>query len=154
MIKVVSTVCLNFNQLEDVHSLQRVRDNFSWQSQSQLLEPEIAEFLFKNTFCQHRDQEIGNGKYFCWISPIWKVHLLQPPVLLLFIVVQNPKMTKNKTLKFILEINLYLKFILEINIYFKFVKTFQLFWKFFSGTMSDWGENLQRSEKNYKRQNT
>ena len=65
MIKVVSTVCLNFNQLEDVHSLQRVKDNFSWQSQSQLLEPEIAEFLFKNTFCQHRDQEIGNGKYFC-----------------------------------------------------------------------------------------
>ena len=53
-------------------------------------------------------------------------------------------MTKDKTLKFILEINRYLKF----------VKTFQLFWKFFSGTMSDWGENLQRSKRNYKRQNT
>ena len=171
MIKVVPTVCLNFNQPEDARSLQRVKDNFSSQSQSQILEPEIAEFLFKNIFCQYQDQEIGNGKYFCWISPIWKVHLLQPPVLLLFIVVQNPRMTKDKTLESVLEINIYLKvfkkfqnqrmtkdktlkFILEINRYLKFVKTFQLFWKFFSGTMSDWGENLQRSKRNCKRQNT
>ena len=79
---------------------------------------------------------------------------MQPPVLLLFIVVQNPRMTKDETVESVLEINIYLKvfkkfqnqrmtknqtlkFILKINKYLKFVKTFQLFWKFFSGTMSD-----------------
>ena len=152
MIKVVSTVCLNFNQLEEAHSLQRVKDNFSWQSQSQLLEPEIAKFFVQKYFLSASGS--SNRK--------WKILLLNQSNLksasfatsCTFAFHCCSKSEKDKTLESVLEINIYLKvfkkfqnqrmtknqtlkFILKTNKYLKFVKTFQLFWKFFSGTMSD-----------------